>query len=79
MQEPEIARDSPYFVEVRAGRIYWWCACGRSKKQPFCDSSHKGTQFSPLRYESDQSRMILFCGCKRTGKAPLCDGSHNML
>jgi CDGSH-type Zn-finger protein len=79
MLEPEIAQDSPYFVEVSADRVYWWCACGRSKKQPFCDSSHKGTKFSPLRYQSDQSRTIFFCGCKRTKNAPLCDGSHNML
>lgn len=76
MSEPIIAQKSPYGAEVEAGREYWWCACGRSASQPFCDGSHKGTGISPLQYTADESTTAWFCGCKRTGGAPLCDGSH---
>lgn len=79
MSKPEIAQKSPYAVDVEAGRKYWWCACGRSKKQPFCDGSHKGTEFSPMEFTADKTGKVWFCGCKQTAKAPLCDGTHNKL
>jgi len=79
MSKPEIAQKSPYAVDVEAGKKYWWCACGRSKKQPFCDGSHKGSEFSPMEYTADKAGKVWFCGCKQTGKAPLCDGTHNKL
>jgi len=70
------AADSPYAVEVEEGKTYFWCACGRSSKQPFCDGSHKGSSFSPVKYTADNSKKMFFCGCKSTGNQPLCDGSH---
>ncbi|HEX6959209.1 MAG TPA: CDGSH iron-sulfur domain-containing protein [Ferrovibrio sp.] len=79
MTEPVIAQKSPYAVEVKAGRSYWWCACGKSAKQPFCDGSHKGSAFAPVEYKATADRTVFFCGCKRSKKAPLCDGSHNSL
>ena len=79
MSKPEIAQKAPYPVDVEAGKKYWWCACGRSKKQPFCDGSHKGSEFSPMEYTADKAGKVWFCGCKQTAKAPLCDGTHNKL
>ena len=75
----KIAQKAPYPVEVAAGKSYFWCTCGRSSKQPFCDGSHKDTGFAPMKYEADADKTLYFCGCKATGNAPLCDGSHNSL
>ena len=77
MSEPVRAADTPYAVEVEEGKAYFWCACGQSQTQPFCDGSHKGTDFNPVKYEADESKKVFFCGCKATRSAPLCDGSHN--
>ena len=79
MADSKIAQKSPYSVEVEEGKSYWWCACGRSKSQPFCDGSHNGTGLSPQEYNADKSGAVYFCGCKRTGNTPLCDGTHNGL
>ncbi len=79
MSEPIIARKTPYGVEVEAGRDYWWCACGRSADQPFCDGSHKGTGLAPVQHAAGEVGTVWFCGCKRTEGAPLCDGSHKSL
>ena len=76
MSQPVRAADSPFGIDVVAGKSYWWCACGRSAKQPFCDGSHAGTEFMPLKYDAQDSKKVFFCGCKATAKAPLCDGSH---
>ena len=76
---PEIGGRQPLPVVVEAGKSYWWCACGRSKKQPFCDGSHKGTGFSPVEFKAARAEQAWFCCCKRTGDRPLCDGSHNKL
>ena len=77
--KPTIAQKGPYAVEVEAGKSYWWCACGRSKGQPFCDGSHQGTEFSPKEYKADKTGTVYFCGCKHTGDGVLCDGSHQKL
>ena len=77
MTDPVRASDTPFGVEVEAGESYFWCSCGRSASQPFCDGSHKGTGFVPQKYEASESGKVFFCGCKATGNAPLCDGSHN--
>ena len=76
---PVIAQKSPYPVEVEEGKTYFWCACGRSKTQPFCDGSHKETSFSPVKYTAEATKKAFFCGCKHSANAPLCDGSHNKL
>ena len=79
MTDPTIAQTRPYPVEVEAGKDYWWCACGKSSKQPFCDGSHKGTEFGPIKYTAETSEKVFFCGCKHSNKKPLCDGSHSKL
>lgn len=76
MDKPNRAADTPFPVEVEAGKAYFWCACGLSASQPFCDGSHKDTGFSPVRYDAAESGKLFFCGCKGSGKPPLCDGSH---
>jgi CDGSH-type Zn-finger protein len=76
MDKAKRASDTPYPVEVEATKTYFWCACGLSKNQPFCDGAHKDTGFSPVRYDADKTGKVFFCGCKATGQAPMCDGSH---
>lgn len=77
--EPHVPQKSPYAVEVEAGKSYFWCACGQSSKQPFCDGSHKGSGFSPVKWEASESRTVYFCGCKHSASQPLCDGAHKQL
>lgn len=74
-----IAKKGPYVTDVEEGKTYYWCACGKSKNQPFCDGSHNGTSFSPLAYKAEKTGKVYFCGCKHSKKPPLCDGSHNKL
>lgn len=78
MDKPVCAQKSPYAVELEAGD-HWWCACGLSKKQPFCDGSHKGTGFAPVKFTMEKAEKKYLCGCKATGNPPFCDGSHNKL
>jgi len=71
------ASETPYAVKVEPGQDYWWCACGKSQNQPFCDESHLvDAVYSPVKYTSDVSTTVYFCGCKATESQPLCDGSH---
>lgn len=79
MSKPEIAQKSPYAVEVEAGKSYWWCASGKSKNQPFCDGSHKGSEFSPKEFKATESGTAYFCGCKNSKSGVLCDGTHKSL
>lgn len=76
---PKIAQKAPYPVEVEEGKSYFWCSCGQSANQPFCDGSHKGSDFAPVKWEAPASKKVFFCGCKHAGNAPLCDGSHAKL
>ena len=76
---PEIGGTKPIRVNVEAGKSYWWCACGLSKRQPFCDGSHKVTSFTPVEFKPTTSEKIWFCACKRSAKKPMCDGSHKRL
>lgn len=77
--DARVAQRSPFAVEVIAGKTYWWCACGRSQNQPFCDGSHKTTGFEPVKFEAQADERVWFCGCKQTQGAPRCDGSHKRL
>ncbi|MEP4194080.1 MAG: CDGSH iron-sulfur domain-containing protein [Aliishimia sp.] len=74
---PIIVQKSPMPVDVEAGKSYFWCSCGRSSKQPFCDGSHKGSSFNPIKYEASESKKVFFCACKHSENGPLCDGSHS--
>lgn len=79
MAVPHIAQKAPFAVEVEEGKNYFWCACGQSANQPFCDGSHKGTEFAPVKWTAPESKQMFFCGCKHTAGQPLCDGSHKKL
>jgi CDGSH iron-sulfur domain-containing protein 3 len=76
MDQPKRAADAPFGVHVKDGAVYFWCACGLSASQPFCDGSHKDTGFTPVRYVATEDAKVFFCGCKATANQPLCDGSH---
>ena len=71
------AGESAIAVDVEQGKSYYWCSCGKSSKQPFCDGSHKGTEFNPFVYKAELTKKMFFCACKQTNKQPFCDGSHN--
>ena len=77
--EPKVAQKGPYQVQLEAGKNYFWCSCGQSQKQPFCDGSHKTTSFQPQKFVVDSTATYNLCGCKASDDMPYCDGSHNML
>jgi CDGSH-type Zn-finger protein len=79
MQEPTIAQKGPYPVELEAGKSYFWCACGKSASQPFCDGSHKGSGMSPVKFEAAETTTAYLCGCKHSANPVFCDGSHSKL
>ena len=68
--------NSPIEFEVAQGKSYYWCSCGKSKKQPFCDGSHKSSDFNPIKYKAEETQKVYFCLCKQTNNQPFCDGSH---
>jgi len=72
----QIVQRAPLAAELEAGKTYYWCSCGKSQRQPFCDGSHKGSEFSPKAYTADKTGTVYLCACKQTNSAPLCDGSH---
>ncbi len=80
MSKPQIAKYKPYYYELEQDQTYFWCSCGQSKNQPFCDGSHKDTEFLPVKYQAQYAgEEVLFCGCKHTSEQPFCDGAHNNL
>ncbi len=79
MSTPKIAQKSPCPVAVEEGKTYYWCSCGQSKNQPFCDGAHKGSEFSPVAYKAEKTGTVYFCGCKHSAAGALCDGSHSKL
>ncbi|MBL8378057.1 MAG: CDGSH iron-sulfur domain-containing protein [Burkholderiales bacterium] len=78
MAAPNIAQKAPYALDLAAGD-YWWCSCGKSAKQPFCDGSHKGSEFSPTKFTIESDKKVWLCGCKHTAGQPFCDGKHKNL
>lgn len=78
MTNPKIAAKTPVMVTLEAG-TYYWCACGNSKNQPFCDGSHRGTEFVPLAFKVEEKKDAWLCQCKHTGNPPYCDGTHKKL
>ncbi len=78
MSEPAIAFKKPAVLELEPG-TYWWCRCGLSQNQPFCDSSHKGGEFSPIEFVLTEKRKVALCQCKHSANKPYCDGTHKRL
>ena len=78
MDKPQIAGKAPIVTNLQPGEHYW-CACGRSQKQPFCDGSHQGTSFTPKAFTVGESKTVALCVCKRTATPPFCDGTHKKL
>ncbi|OBS09260.1 CDGSH iron-sulfur domain-containing protein [Acidihalobacter prosperus] len=77
--QPKIARKGPYAVTVEANKSYFWCACGFSRRQPFCDGAHTRNGFTPVQFTAERTETVYLCGCKRTGNPPFCDGTHETL
>ena len=78
-EKGKIAQPGNFVVEVEEGKTYYWCQCGESSNQPFCDGSHQGSSFNPVPFTADQNKTVYLCGCKQTAKKPFCDGSHMKL
>jgi CDGSH-type Zn-finger protein len=78
MATPDCPQKAPYVVDLEPG-TYYWCACGKSKNQPFCDGSHRDTEFSPVELVVEEAKKLWLCGCKQSSDKPFCDGTHNKL
>ncbi|MBU14171.1 MAG: glutamate synthase [Gammaproteobacteria bacterium] len=77
MSEALSPQHAPYAVECEQGKTYYWCSCGISKNQPYCDGSHRETDFTPVAFEAEETKKMFLCGCKKTTNTLFCDGSHN--
>ena len=76
--DPIIASKMPAVLKLEPGE-YWWCSCGKSSKQPFCDGSHQGSSFQPKQVMIDEEKSIALCNCKHSGNGAFCDGAHSKL
>ena len=79
MSTPIIAQKAPIAVDVEEGKTYYWCSCGKSATQPFCDGAHKGSEFAPKAFTAEKTETVYFCACKHSKNGALCDGSHKSL
>ncbi|MFB6318661.1 CDGSH iron-sulfur domain-containing protein [Saccharicrinis sp. FJH54] len=79
MKKGQIAGRAPRITEIEKDKTYAWCRCGRSGNQPFCDGSHKVTEFTPVVFKAEETKKVAFCMCKQTSTPPFCDGTHNTL
>jgi CDGSH-type Zn-finger protein len=79
MAEPVVAQKSPYAADLEAGKEYYWCSCGRSAKQPFCDGAHKAVGMRPVQVKPTETKKYYMCGCKATKNQPFCDGTHKTI
>lgn len=79
MEKPTIAQKSPIPVELKKGETYYWCTCGKSSDQPFCNGAHKDTSFTPMAFTAEKDETAYLCACKYTKNPPYCDGTHNSL
>lgn len=79
MDLPKVAGTTPIRIDLESGKTYAWCTCGLSEKQPFCDGSHKGTDFAPLKFTAEEAKTVSMCTCKKTSNPGFCDGSHKQL
>ena len=75
-ERPASPQNAPYAVELEEGKDYYWCACGRSQNQPYCDGAHQGTSFQPVAFKAEKTGTTYRCGCKKTSAQPNCDGTH---
>lgn len=76
---PIIAFPKSIKINVEKGKSYFWCSCGMSRNQPFCDGSHSGSGFLPVKYTAEEDKLVGFCGCKMSANGPICDGAHKNL
>jgi CDGSH-type Zn-finger protein len=79
MDKPKQAADTPFVVDVEAGKTYAWCSCGLSSKQPYCDGSHTPTGMRPVIEKFEESKKVAWCGCKASSNGAFCDGTHSKL
>ncbi len=79
MDKPVVTQKAPIPVEGEAGKKYYYCTCGKSENQHFCDGAHSGTDFKPTVIEAEESKTIYFCACRASRKGHLCDGTHKTL
>ena len=78
MEKAQIAKKSPYVLDMEPG-TYYWCSCGKSSKQPFCDGSHAGSTFVPKKTVITEAKKVAWCGCKQSKNGAFCDGTHTKL
>ena len=76
MSKPTIASNQPARIALEQGKKYFFCMCGKSRKQPFCDGSHQGSEFTPMAFSCDESKDYFLCQCKHSANKPYCDGTH---
>ena len=79
MPKGKCVSKSPVAVEVEAGKTYGWCSCGLTKSEPYCDGSHKGSEFHPIKFTAEAEGKKYLCGCRQTANEPFCDGAHKGL